>query len=93
MDRSTQPPIGAEIAAELSEALATFSPDQRLAVFLHYYADYSVREVARSADARQRRSGSFASRSTADRGTPRPDGATQWLTARLTWYETSTDSP
>ena len=47
MDRSTQPPIGAEIAAELSEALATLSPDQRLAVFLHYYADYSVREVAR----------------------------------------------
>jgi RNA polymerase sigma-70 factor (ECF subfamily) len=46
MDRSAQPPSG-EIPAELSEALAALSPDQRLAVFLHYYADYSVREVAR----------------------------------------------
>jgi RNA polymerase sigma-70 factor (ECF subfamily) len=45
-ERPAQPPRHAEIPADLSEALATLSPDQRLAVFLHYYADYSVREVA-----------------------------------------------
>lgn len=46
-DRPAQPPNSAEIPAELVEALETLSPDRRLAVFLHYYADYSVREVAR----------------------------------------------
>ncbi len=44
---SAPSPLGAEMPGELSEALATLSPDQRLAVFLHYYGDYSVREVAR----------------------------------------------
>jgi RNA polymerase sigma-70 factor (ECF subfamily) len=46
-ERSAQPPSGTELPGELSDALAMLSPDQRLAVFLHYYADYSVREVAR----------------------------------------------
>jgi RNA polymerase sigma-70 factor (ECF subfamily) len=45
--RPSRPTSGDELPGELSEALATLSPDQRLAVFLHYYADYSVREVAR----------------------------------------------
>jgi RNA polymerase sigma-70 factor, ECF subfamily len=31
----------------LTEALSQLSPDQRLAVFLHYYADLPPREVAR----------------------------------------------
>jgi RNA polymerase sigma-70 factor, ECF subfamily len=44
---------GASVAAEsalpsdLTEALRQLAPDQRLAVFLHYYADLPVREVAR----------------------------------------------
>src|SRR6476660_5826608 len=46
-ERPARRASGAEVPGELSEALATLSPDQRLAVFLHYYADYSVREVAR----------------------------------------------
>jgi RNA polymerase sigma-70 factor (ECF subfamily) len=31
----------------LTDALRGLSPDQRVAVFLHYYADLPVREVAR----------------------------------------------
>jgi RNA polymerase sigma-70 factor (ECF subfamily) len=32
---------------DLTEALRSLSPDQRVAVFLHYYADLPVSEVAR----------------------------------------------
>jgi RNA polymerase sigma-70 factor (ECF subfamily) len=40
MDRSALP-------ADLTAALRLLSPDQRAAVFLHYFADLSVGEVAR----------------------------------------------
>jgi RNA polymerase sigma-70 factor (ECF subfamily) len=35
------------LPADLTEALGYLPPEQRLAVFLHYYADLPVREVAR----------------------------------------------
>jgi RNA polymerase sigma-70 factor (ECF subfamily) len=38
---------GSSLPAGLTAALATLPPEQRLAVFLHYYADLPVREVAR----------------------------------------------
>jgi RNA polymerase sigma-70 factor (ECF subfamily) len=37
----------AELPSELTEALRELSPEQRAAVFLHYIADLSVREIAR----------------------------------------------
>jgi RNA polymerase sigma-70 factor, ECF subfamily len=45
-------PEGAEplLPSYLVEALSQLSPDQRLAVFLHYYADLPAREVARLCD-------------------------------------------
>jgi RNA polymerase sigma-70 factor (ECF subfamily) len=35
------------LPSQLTDALRGLSPDQRVAVFLHYYADLPVREVAR----------------------------------------------
>jgi RNA polymerase sigma-70 factor, ECF subfamily len=35
---------------QLGEALQRLSPEQRIAVFLHYYADMPVREVSRLCD-------------------------------------------
>jgi RNA polymerase sigma-70 factor (ECF subfamily) len=39
------------LSSQLSDALRRLSPDQRIAVFLYYYADMPVREVGRLCDA------------------------------------------
>lgn len=49
--RDAVPSERSTLSPELTSALMELSPDQRVAVFLHYVADLPVREVARLTEA------------------------------------------